>query len=74
MRIAEEGGEPTEADVVAFVRARGPVAPAELSAAFKRRLHTAKARKAFSAMVKRLVRLEERPPGSGTRVIVLKVA
>lgn len=65
-------GPPTDAELVTALAARGPTPSAALTALFKARLRTPADRKAFTAAVKRVARLEERPPGSGVKVIVLR--
>ena len=43
-----------------------------LTARFKPQLRTPEHKQAFTKLVKKVARLEEVPPGSGTRCIVLK--
>ena len=65
-------GAPSDADIEAALRARGPMPSSALAALFKARLRTDADRRGFMAAVRRVARLEERPPGSGVRVIVLR--
>ena len=62
-------GPPTDAEIAAAIRERGPMASSALTAMFKARLAGADAKKAFTAAVKRVAKLEER---DGTKVIVLR--
>ena len=62
-------GPPTDAELIAALRANGPMPSSALTAMFKPRLASADARKEFTAAVKRVARLEDR---GGSKVIVLK--
>ena len=62
-------GPPTDAEIAAAIRERGPMASSALTAMFKARLAGADAKKAFTAAVKRVAKLEER---DGAKVIVLR--
>ena len=67
-------GGVTEQEIVAFLRTSGPIPSSTLTARFKPQLKTAQHKSAFTQLVKRVAKLEEVPPGSGTRCIVLRQA
>lgn len=71
---ATSGGGVTEQELVDFLKASGPIASSELTATFKSHLKGANAeqKKEFTKLVKKVAKLEEVPPGSGTRWIVLR--
>ncbi|KAK9819877.1 hypothetical protein WJX72_003519 [[Myrmecia] bisecta] len=62
----------TEREVVNYLTATGPVLSSELSKHFKKRIQTAEQKKGLAAIMKRVGKLEEMPPGSGQKFIVLK--
>ena len=72
--VAAAPGGVSEPEVVAFLRASGPIASSALTARFKPQLRSPEHKAAFTKLVKKVARLEEVPPGSGTRCIVLKAA
>ena len=63
-------GEVTEAEIAAFMRAAGPIPSSQLTSHFKKRVVTMEQRKAFTAKVKRLAKLQEVEPGR--KCIVLR--
>ena len=65
-------GGVTEQEIVAFLRASGPIPSSTLTARFKPQLKTTQHKSLFTQLVKRVAKLEEFPPGSGTRCIVLR--
>ncbi len=69
---AEAPGGVSDQEIVAFLRASGPLASSALTARFKPQLRTPEHKAAFTKLVKKVARLEEAPPGSGIRCIVLK--
>ena len=71
---AASHGPPTDAEVIAALREKGPMPSSAFTALFKARLAAGgpDAKRDFMAAVKRVARLEERPPGSGVKVIVLR--
>lgn len=71
-QAAESGGGVTEQEIVEFLRASGPIASSQLTARFKRQIKTSEHKTSFTKLVKKVAKLEEVPPGSGNRCIVLK--
>lgn len=69
---ASIGAPPTAQEILNSLRAWGPVTAQELTSRFKKRLKNADEKKAFTVIVKRISRLEERPPGSGNKFIIPK--
>ncbi len=63
-------GDVTEAEIAAFMRAAGPIPSSQLTSHFKKRVVTMEQRKAFTAKVKRLAKLQEVEPGR--KCIVLR--
>ena len=63
-------GEVTEAEIAAFMRAAGPIPSSQLTSHFKKRVVTMEQRKAFTAKVKKLAKLQEVEPGR--KCIVLR--
>lgn len=61
-------------EIIAFLEACGPIPSTVLTNKFKPRLVNAEHRKAFTELVKLVAKLEESPPGSGSKCIVLKKA
>ncbi len=71
-QAADSGGGVTEQEIVEFLRASGPIASSQLTARFKRQIKTSEHKTSFTKLVKKVAKLEEVPPGSGNRCIVLK--
>ena len=65
-------GPPSAQEIAECLRVNGPMTTSELTARFRKRLPSMDDKKAFTANVKRVSKLEERPPGSGQRFVVLK--
>jgi hypothetical protein len=65
------GFDVTADEIVAFLKA-GPKPSSALTTHFKSRLPSNEHKKAFMALVKRVAKLEEMPPGSGIKCIVLR--
>ena len=70
----EPAGGVSEQEIVSFLRAAGLTPLSEVTAKFKPQLHTPEHKAAFTRAVKKVARLEEVPPGSGKRFIVLREA
>ena len=66
---SNQAGPPTDTEIAAAIRERGPMASSALTAMFKARLAGADAKKAFTAAVKRVAKLVEQ---DGAKVIVLR--
>ncbi|BDA42633.1 hypothetical protein COCOBI_03-5260 [Coccomyxa sp. Obi] len=71
---ATSAGGVTEQEIVDFLKASGPIASSELTARFKSHFKgtNAEQKKEFTKLVKKVAKLEEVPPGSGNRFIVLR--
>ena len=65
-------GPPSLKEIVDCLRSWGPVKASELSSRFKKRLPLQEDKKQFTANVKKVSQLVERPPGSGNKFVVLK--
>ncbi len=63
-------GEVTEAEIIEFMRGVGPMPSNQLTSHFRRRVVTMEQRKAFTAKVKKLAKLQEVEPGK--KYIVLR--
>jgi hypothetical protein len=70
--VGDGGGGVTEQEIVDFLKASGPIASSALTARFKRQIKTPENKTGFTKLVKKVAKLEEVPPGSGNRCIVLK--
>lgn len=66
------GAPPTAQEILESLKAWGPVTAQELTSRYKKRLANAEDKKAFTLNVKRVSKLEERPPGSGKKFIIPK--
>ena len=53
----------TEAEIVEFMRGAGPIPSNQLTSHFRKRVVTMEQRKAFTAKVKKLAKLQEVEPG-----------
>lgn len=69
---AEPSGPPSAGEILSALRAWGPVTTGELTARFRKRLVAQQDKQTFMANVKKVSRLEERPPGSGKKFVVPK--
>ena len=69
---ASIGAPPTAQEILESLQAWGPVTAQELTSRFKKRLANADDKKAFTFNVKKVSKLEERPPGSGKKFIIPK--
>ena len=63
-------GEVTEAEIVDFMRGAGPIPSSQLTSHFRKRVVSMEQRKAFTAKVKKLAKLQEMEPGK--KCIVLR--
>ena len=63
-------GEVTEAEIIDFMRGVGPMPSNQLTSHFRRRVVSMEQRKAFTAKVKKLAKLQEVEPGK--KYIVLR--
>ena len=66
------GAVPTAQEILDALKSWGPVTSKELTVRFKGRLAGPDDKKAFTANVKKVSKLEEIPPGSGNKFIVPK--
>ena len=69
---ASIGAPPSVQEILEALIAWGPVTSKELTIRFKGRLSGPEDKKTFTNNVKKVSRLEEQPPGSGKKFIVLK--
>ena len=65
-------GPPRAQEILDALKAWGAVTTGELTARFRKRLTTQQDKQAFMANVKKVSKLEERPPGSGKKFVVPK--
>ena len=67
---AAPAGDVTEAEIAKFMQGAGPIPSSQLTSHFRRRVVTLEQRKAFTAKVKKLAKLQEVEPGK--KCIVLR--
>lgn len=65
-------GPPTAQEILEALKAWGPVTTGELTSRFRKRLASQQDKQGFMANVKKVSKLEERPPGSGKKFVVPK--
>ena len=63
-------GPPSAQEILRLLKSSGPLTTSELTSRFRKRLSTQQDKQAFTAHVKKVSKLEERPPGSGNKFVV----